>query len=199
MESSKITITQKITSVSLNKPTASVPEVITVTDVQLPTDAPARVKTIKSEGRKWYLTVTYLPDTERPFALFCHTNHAEKTILTDNAVELLESLARSKGILEDHIVTNSEKCRNEPNVSRITRTISLLLRHGVAIRNIVSTLDSVQGITVTSFLFHLKKFLSSYILDGELVDSEACSACGGTLVFSEGCMSCRDCGHSKCS
>jgi hypothetical protein len=191
-------ITSKIKSVTLGTSTASAPETVIVTDVKLPTDAPARVKTLKSEGRKWYLTVAYHPDTEQPFALFCHTNHKEKSIATTDAVDKLIDLARSKGILEDHISTTIEKCKSEPNISKLTRTISLLLRHNVAIRNIVSTLDQVSDVSVASFLFQVKKFLSQYIKNGEIVETEKCPSCGGTLVFSEGCMTCRDCGHSKC-
>ena len=199
MASSNITITQRITGVALATLAATEPEEVIITDVKLPEDAPARVKTLRSEGRKWYLTVTYYPDTNRPFALFCHTNHKEKSVLTEDVVDRLNDLARSKGVLEHHITTNIDKCASEPNVGKLTRTISLLLRHGVAIRHIVSTLDSTPSITVGSFVFQLKKFLSQYIKNGEVVESESCPACGGTLVFSEGCMTCRDCGTSKCS
>lgn len=198
MADSSIVITKKIKKVALHKNSSFSEDEVIVTDVKLPTDAPARVKTLKSEGRKWYLIVTYLPDTERPFALFCHTNHTEKSVVTNDAIDVLVSLATTKGIPKVHIDTNSEKCRNEPNVGKLTRTISLLLRHGVAIKNIVSALDNVEGVGVTSFVFQVKKFLSQYIRDGEIVDSEKCSECGGVLIFSEGCMSCRDCGYSKC-
>lgn len=198
MASSSITITQPIISVRLNKPLTFEPERVLVTDVSLPTDAPARVKTLRSEGRKWYLTVAYHPNTEQPFALFCHTNHAEKSVLTNDAIDRLIDLATAKGILEEHITSVIEKCKAEPNVGKLTRTISLLLRHNVSISSIVQCLDTVPGITVGSFIFQVKKFLSQYIRNGEVVESESCPACGGTLVYSEGCMSCRDCGASKC-
>lgn len=191
-------ITQKIVSVQLKQEVPTEPEKVIVTDVKLPTDAPARVKTIKSEGRKWYLTVAYHPNTEQPFALFCHTNHKEKSIATADAIERLLALAESKGILHEHIATTVEKCKLEPNISKLTRTISLLLRHNVAIKSIVATMDTIPDITVASFIFQVKKFLSQYIKNGEVVDTEVCPACGGTLVFSEGCMMCRDCGASKC-
>ena len=199
MASSNIIITQPIVAVSLAETSIVIPDEVIVTDVKLPEDAPARVKTLRSEGRKWYLTITYHPDTNQPFALFCHTNHKEKSVLTEDVIEHLNDLARSKGILEAHISTNSDKCALEPNVAKLTRTISLLLRHGVAIRHIVSVLDATPSITVGSFIFQLKKFLSQYIKNGEVVETEKCQSCGGTLIFSEGCMTCRDCGTSKCS
>lgn len=193
-------IDKKIVGVSLNKDTQELvmEEQVLITDVKLPDDAPARMKTLKSEGKKWYLTVVYHPNTEIPFALFCHTNNREKSAQTYDAVDRLLSLAERKGILEEHIENVKVKCQTENNVAKLTRTISLLLRHGVAIKNIVHELDKMEEIVVGSFLFQLKKFLSYYIKDGEEVETEKCSNCGGTLIFSEGCMMCKDCGTSKC-
>ena len=75
--------------------------------------------------------------------------------------------------------------------------ISFLLRHGVLIKNIVRALDAVQDVFVGSFLFQIKKFLSTYIKDGEDT-GESCDECGGQVVFSEGCFKCVQCGSSKC-
>ena len=200
MGNSKVTtIDKKIVSVSLNKGAKTTSEeVIKITDVLLPSDAPARMVTLKAENKKWYLTIVYIPDTETPFALFCHTNHAEKTASTSDAIDRLVEVAKKKGILEVHIQKMIDKFSNESNVSKLTRTISMLLRHGVLIKNIVVELDKMDDIFVGSFLFQIKKFLSQYIQDGEVVEAEVCNKCGGVLIFSEGCMCCRDCGHSKC-
>jgi len=192
-------IPTKIASVILHDsvvPT-TVAETIKTTDVKLPAEAPAFMKTLKAEGKKWYLTVVHHEDTKQPFALFCHTNSKEKGATTSDAVTQLLSLATSKGILTTHVDSTIAKIAHETNVTKLTRVISLLLRHGVLIRNIVTALSTVDNVIVGSFLFQLKKFLSTYIKDGE-ESSDACSLCGGTMVFSEGCMMCRDCGNSKC-
>ena len=82
---------------------------------------------------------------------------------------------------------------------RLCRTVSLLLRHRVPIRKIVSVIDSVEDVYVGSFLFQIKKFLSQYIKEGEKVEGQSCYDCGGSnLQYSEGCMMCMDCGSSKC-
>lgn len=199
MENSNIIkIDKKIVNVGLHKPESILDvEVVLATDVQLPTDAPARMKTLKADGKKWYLTVVYHSDTGRPFALFCHTNSKEKSVSTNIAIDGLISLAYSKGILAEHINKTLDKCEVESNVSKLTRVISLLLRHGVHIKNIVNELDKFET-TVGSFLFQIKKFLSQYIKDGEKVENSVCTECGGTLVYSEGCMMCTSCGSSKC-
>ena len=192
-------INQKIVSVSINNETkVDLKETIRVTDVPLIDDAPARMITLKADERKWYLTVVYLPNTELPFALFCHTNNKEKSTQTSDAVERLAKLARNKGILNKHVDKMLIKTANESNVSKLTRTISLLLRHGVLIKNIIAELDKMEDVFIGSFLFQIKKFLAQYIKNGEVAEDTACEKCGGVLVFSEGCMICRECGYSKC-
>jgi hypothetical protein len=195
-----LSIDSKIVKVSLkDKEPSSEEEKVIITDVKLPDDAPARVKTLRAEGKKWYVTVTYYPGSERPFALFCTTNHYEKTAQTSDAVQRLISLARSKGILEEHIEHHLKKIEHETNVNKVTRTISLLLRHKVLIRNIVYELEMMNDIYVGSFLFQIKKFLSQYIKEGEKAEGVVCDSCKShNVVFSEGCFMCRDCGNSKC-
>lgn len=193
-----IEITKKIKTVSLKDKSQGQKETIVPEDVVLPDDSPARMKVLKAEGRKWYLTVVYHKDTEQPFALFCHTNSREKTAQTSDAVERLLKLAKCKGVAERFITDVQEKSEHEANTSRLTRTISLLLRHGVLIKNIVSELDKMEDIYIGSFLFQIKKFLSNYILNGEVAEGVKCSECDGELIYSEGCFKCKDCGNSKC-
>lgn len=174
-------------------------EEIIVDDVKLPNSAPAMMKTIRAEGKKWYLTVVYHEDTDRPFALFVKTNAPEKTATTGDAVELMLSLARSKGIPENHVSKVEEKIQGDNNTTKLTRVIGLLLRHGVLVKNICATLDKVEDVFVGSFLFQIKKFLQSYIKEGEPAEGQTCSECGSDkIIFSEGCMKCSQCGNSKC-
>lgn len=172
---------------------------VIITDVALPDDAPARMKTLKADGKKWYLTVVYHPITNNPFALFCTTNHREKTAPISDAVDRLILLARRQGILKEHIDKLKMKIETENNINKLTRCISLLLRHNVSISHIVNTLDTMEDIFIGSFLFQIKKFLSAYIKDGEKVEGGKCDDCGSTkIVYSEGCMVCLDCGSGKC-
>lgn len=174
-------------------------EEIILEDVKLPDSAPATVKTLKAEGVKFYLTVVWNEQQTRPFALFVQTNQREREFITHDAVDRLIELARAKGIPERHIDDVLEKIGRDNNVSKIARTISLLLRHGVLIKNITRTLDLVENVNAGSFVFHIKKFLSSFIKDGEKAEGAKCENCGGhNVVYSEGCFKCVDCGSSKC-
>src|SRR5574343_370505 len=137
-------ITQKIKAVRLGESQQVVPQQVIVTDVKLPDDAEARLKTFRTEGKKWYVTVVFLPNSREPFALFCHTNSKEKSAQTNDAVERLTALARKAGILEEHIQAIQDKIADESNVTKLKRTISLLLRHRVSIVSIVQTLDTME-------------------------------------------------------
>jgi len=173
-------------------------EEIILDDVKLPDSLPAVMKVLRAEGKKWWVTVLLDEGNTKPVAMFVHTNHNEKSATTKNAVSLLFALAREKGIPEQFVLDIEQKVENDNNVSKIARATSLCLRHGVKIKSVVSVLDSVQDVFVGSFLFAIRKYLSSFIKDGEVVDGAKCSECGGKVVFQEGCQKCMNCGNSKC-
>lgn len=180
------------------KETAEAEEEIILEDIKLPDSLPATLKTLRAEGRKWYLTVIMNETQSRPVALFVHTNHSEKNVTADDAIEHLVELARAKAIPEKHISDTLAKSNSDSNTTKISRMISLCLRHGVLIRNIVGTLDKVDCIAGT-FVFHIRKYLASFIKDGEKVQDEKCQSCGSTnVVYQEGCKVCANCGSSKC-
>lgn len=177
-------------------------EEVIFSDVKMPDTSIAEVKVLRDyeggTGRKWYITIT-LNENKAPIALFVQTNALEKTVTTNDAIELLIALAKIKEIPIQYIDETVQKCHNDNNSTKIARVIGLLLRHGVKIKNIVSELDKVQNVTFSSFLFHLKKLLSSYVKDGEKVEGGKCSECGGQLIYESGCHRCSQCGNSKCS
>ncbi len=169
-------------------------------DVKLPDSAQAVMKTLRAEGKKWYLTVVYHEDNaSRPFALFVKTNSHEKNIVAEEAVDRLIALARKKKIPKRHMDDVIGKIVYDNNANKVARLISFLLRHGVLIKNIVAILDKVESAYVGTFVFQVKKFLSSYIKDGDKVEDEKCQECGAnTIVYQEGCKKCLSCGSSKC-
>jgi ribonucleoside-diphosphate reductase alpha chain len=74
------------------------------------------------------------------------------------------------------------------------RLVSLLLRYGVPVEEVIKQLDRSSGnmLDLPAQLCKLLKNGSEY--------SEPCPEChGGTLVFAEGCSVCKTCGYSKCS
>ena len=84
----------------------------------------------------------------------------------------------------------------------LTRLISLNLRHGVPHEFIIDQLrKSNEGIVEFSSV--VSRVLSKYIKKYSFYNTESdkCPQCGkeGTLVRGESCLSCIDCGWSKCS
>lgn len=173
-------------------------EEIILDDVKLPDSLPAQLKTLRAEGRKWYLTVIQNESQTKPVALFVQTNAHEKSIVANTAVENLLSLARSKGIREQHVQDVELKIVGDSNPSKICRTISLCLRHGVHVKSVVGALEKTDCL-VGTFVFHIRKYLASLIKDGEKVADEKCLECGSeNVVYQEGCKVCVNCGSSKC-
>lgn len=178
--------------------TPEIEEEIILEDIKLPDSLPATLKTIKTEGRKYYLTVILNEAQTKPVALFTHTNHHEKTVTANDAVDHLLELAQVKGIPHKHITETMVKAAGDTNTTRICRMISLCLRHGILIRNVVGALEKVDCFAGT-FVFHIRKFLATFIKDGEKVQNETCLECGSDkVVYSEGCKICQNCGSSKC-
>lgn len=82
-----------------------------------------------------------------------------------------------------------------------TRTISLALRHGAPVQYIVEQLlkGSEKEDDLFSFSRAVSRVLKHYIKDGTKASTKLCPNCNsGNLVYQEGCVSCKDCGHSKC-
>jgi len=179
--------------------TESEGEEVILDDVKLSDSLPAVMKRLKAEGKKWYVTTIMNEDSTAPMALFVHTNHPEKNTTSKYAAEVLFALARLKGVPEQYVKEIEDKVVADNNTTKIARAISLNLRHGVRVRSIVSALDAVDNIFVGSFLFTIKKYLSSFIKNGEKVAGVKCSECGSDkIVYEEGCQKCVNCGSSKC-
>jgi len=87
-----------------------------------------------------------------------------------------------------------------PNHGAFTRTLSLALRHGVPVSYVVEQLQKDKHSDMQSFSRVLARVLKGYIPDGTKSASDKnCSNCGvDGLVYKEGCVTCVNCGASKC-
>lgn len=88
-----------------------------------------------------------------------------------------------------------------PINSAFTRTISLNLRHGVPVQYVCEQLT--KGAEKESDLFSFSKVMSrvlkTYITDGTKTSQKTCSECkSANLSYQQGCVTCLDCGASKC-
>ncbi len=82
------------------------------------------------------------------------------------------------------------------------KLISGVLRHGMPIRYAVALISglNLRDDNLNTWKAGVGRALKRYI-PNDTVDSKAtCEGCGSTngLIYSEGCLTCRDCGWSKC-
>lgn len=78
----------------------------------------------------------------------------------------------------------------------LTRLISQELRHGVDVHFIIEQLQKAPTGFISferSIARGLKKYIKNNTESGEV-----CSNCGAKLVYTEGCLTCVNCGTSKC-
>jgi ribonucleoside-diphosphate reductase alpha chain len=80
------------------------------------------------------------------------------------------------------------------------KLISGVLRHGMPISNVVALVQSLNldSESINNWKNGVERALKKYIPDGTKVKGE-CDKCGSpNLVYEEGCLICKNCGHSKC-
>jgi ribonucleoside-diphosphate reductase alpha chain len=82
------------------------------------------------------------------------------------------------------------------------KLISGVLRHGMPLPKVVELIDglNVESESINSWKKGIVRALKLFIPDGTKVEKEECEHCGevGHLIYVEGCLSCKSCGHSKC-
>ena len=81
------------------------------------------------------------------------------------------------------------------------KLISGILRHGMPIHKVVDTVTSLQldNDTINSWKAGVARALKKYIPNGTLAEGTVCGECGSdNVIYQEGCLTCPDCGSSKC-
>ena len=171
---------------------------VVVQSVRLPEQYPSSGYILRSEGKKWYIHTAFKDKAcTRPFAIFVNTNNREDNVVAFNALERLEELAAKEGLNNGIIEIVKRKYAYQKNPVKICRMLGFLLRHNVRVYKIVKALDNVEEATVGTFVFRIKKFLAQFIKHIE--DPIICPNCKEeSLIFTEGCYVCKQCGHSKC-
>lgn len=91
--------------------------------------------------------------------------------------------------------------RFNPEFWNYGKLISGTLRYGLKIENVVELVNGLQfdNDTINTWKNGVVRALKKYIPDGTEVKNKKCSECGSTnLMYQEGCLTCKDCGNSKC-
>lgn len=82
------------------------------------------------------------------------------------------------------------------------KLISSVLRYRMPIEDVVNLVGSLQldSETISTWKNGVERALKRYIPNGtEVKSGQKCGSCGSeTLVYQEGCLTCKNCGNSKC-
>ncbi|MBT8286456.1 MAG: adenosylcobalamin-dependent ribonucleoside-diphosphate reductase [Bacteroidia bacterium] len=88
-----------------------------------------------------------------------------------------------------------------PEYWNYAKLISGTLRHGMPIEKVVDLIDSLhlEGETINTWKNGVARALKRFVADGTEVNGQKCENCASTqLIYQEGCLTCKDCGSSKC-
>ena len=89
----------------------------------------------------------------------------------------------------------------DPEYWNYAKLISSTLRHGMPIEKIVDLINSLQldSESINTWKNGVVRALKRYVEDGTQVKGQTCSNCKSeNLIYQEGCLTCKDCGSSKC-
>jgi ribonucleoside-diphosphate reductase alpha chain len=81
------------------------------------------------------------------------------------------------------------------------KLISGVLRYGMPIDQVVKLVSSLQldSESINTWKVGVERALKKYIPDGTQIAEQPCPSCGEkSLVYQEGCLTCKSCGYSKC-
>ncbi|MCG2418531.1 adenosylcobalamin-dependent ribonucleoside-diphosphate reductase [Aequorivita sp. F47161] len=88
-----------------------------------------------------------------------------------------------------------------PEFWNYAKLISSTLRHGMPIEKAVELINSLQLDTesINTWKNGVARALKRYVADGTEARKQKCENCNSTsLIYQEGCLTCKDCGSSKC-
>ena len=88
-----------------------------------------------------------------------------------------------------------------PEFWNYAKLISSTLRHGMPIDKIVDLINSLQldSASINTWKNGVVRALKRYVEDGTKAKGQRCDSCKSeNLIYQEGCLTCKDCGSSKC-
>lgn len=91
--------------------------------------------------------------------------------------------------------------RFSPEFWNYAKLFSGTLRHGMKIENVIELINGLQldNESINTWKNGVARALKRFVPDGVEAKGQKCSNCeSSNLMFQEGCLTCKDCGSSKC-
>jgi ribonucleoside-diphosphate reductase alpha chain len=164
-------------------------------------DAPKRPKELKAElnivtvkGNRYAVVVGFLEG--KPYEVFAF--NADDKVKSTKGVIIKCGKGAYDFINEKGGMIDDIQQSKHADEQMLTRLVSGMMRHGVNPKFIYQQIDKCP-LEVVGFGSAIKRIIKKYISEKELIDGQNCKDCGSSnLRLQEGCVTCNDCGSSKC-
>lgn len=172
-----------------------------------PDELECSLTTFMNKGERWIGLIGLLDG--KPYEIFTgkHENFPVPTY-----VETAKIVRRKTDGASNYDVVYLDKLGSEiriPNLNHafdkefydMAKTFSAILRHGMPLPYVIQLIDglNLDGDIITTWKAGVKRMLKKFIKEGTSVSGKKCKDCGSeSLEYTEGCLSCKNCGSSKC-
>ena len=171
----------------------------------------ADVVRFQNQKEKWIAFVGLFDD--KPYEIFTGLTDDEDGILIPRWVEkglIIKNKNEEGATRYDFQYQNKRGYKTtieglshkfNPEFWNYAKLISGTMRHGMPIDKIVELIQSLQldSESISTWQNGVQRALKRYVEDGTVVKGQTCENCNSTnLIYQEGCLTCKDCGSSKC-
>jgi ribonucleoside-diphosphate reductase alpha chain len=173
-----------------------------------PKDLPTSVLTFMNKGDRWIGFIGELDG--KPYEIFTgnHDNFPIPSYVENGKIRR----TKGKDGKSNYDFIYSDKNGNNIRIPSLNhafddkyydmaKTISAILRHGMPLPYVIDLLDglNLDGEFISTWKSGVKRMIKKYIKDGTVQSGKACNECGSeSLEYKEGCLTCMNCGNSKC-
>jgi ribonucleoside-diphosphate reductase alpha chain len=175
-----------------------------------PEELDADIVRFQNNREKWIAFIGLIDN--RPYEIFTGLVDDEEGLLVPRSVSSGKIIKRVDGDESryDFQYTNKRGYKTtmeglshkfDPEMWNYAKLISGTLRHGMPIHKVVELVSSLQlnDESINTWKAGVARALKKYIPNGTKAEGAECSNCGSeNVIYQEGCLTCPDCGHSKC-
>lgn len=176
-----------------------------------PESLEADVVRFQNNREKWVAFIGLIDG--RPYEIFTGIGDDEEGLLIPRSVtkgKIIKKTIENGEKRYDFQYTNKRGYKTtmeglshkfDPEMWNYAKLISGTLRHGMPIQKVVELVSSLQlnDESINTWKAGVARALKKYIPDGTKAEGSTCGHCGSVnVIYQEGCLTCQDCGHSKC-
>ncbi|MDR1699128.1 MAG: adenosylcobalamin-dependent ribonucleoside-diphosphate reductase [Prevotellaceae bacterium] len=176
-----------------------------------PKELDCEIVRFQNNKEKWIAFVGLLDG--RPYEIFTGLNDEEEGIMLPKAVtdgKIIKTKDEDGKTRYDFQFENKRgfkitveglSHKFDPEYWNYAKLISGVLRYGMPIDQVIKLVSGLQlnNESINTWKVGVERALKKYIPDGTSLSGQKCPHCGQeSLVYQEGCLTCKSCGYSKC-